>query len=199
MKNLKGLGTDLFRRIRTEYRKSAAVSFGLFLVALILGAFLLGRFLAGRRQSAETEAGLLVKKVEYQNSLVRNKDALKKNLDDLENRWRFIQAKVFTEPSDDLAFSHLQQILVRLATARNMAIKSYKFESPRRVGDFSVLPVNLEWSAPYEEIVAALASIESQPFYLKVSDLEIRSLGGDESLLVRMIVEGYRHHEKVGS
>ena len=196
MKNVKTVWETSFNRIREEYRRSFLVSFGLFLILLLAGFLLISGFLKVRIQSQEAEAGLLKTRLEYRYSLVRHKDDLDKGLTSLENNWRFIQAKVFAETSDDSTLSHIQQMLDKLATAGNIAIRSYKFEGTRRVGNFSVLPVSLEFSAGYEAITSFLNLIENQQYYLKISDLEIRSFEGNENVIVRMVVEGYRYHEK---
>jgi Tfp pilus assembly protein PilO len=196
MKNIKTLWTTSLARMKEEYRKSVIVSLGLFLILLVAGFLLVSRFLSARVQSREAEAGLLIKRLEYRVALVRHKDQVEKELTGLEGNWQFMKTKIFTEASDDVAFSRIQQSLDTLATMRNIAVKSFKFESPGRIGGYSVLPVSLEFSAKYEDAVIFLNLIENHKFFLKISDLEIRCLGGDENMAVRMIVEGYRYHEK---
>jgi len=199
MKSIKTLWQAARAKLREEYRKSFVVSLGLFLILVAACFLLIGRFLSARIHDRDAEAGLLRTRLEYRSTLIRDKDRIEKELAGLENNWLFMKAKVFTETSDDLALSHMQQVLDRQAMTRNLSIKSYKFGGTRRAGDFSVLPVSMEFSAKYEDVIQILNSIENHQYYLKVSDLEIRSFGQDENLQVRMVVEGYRYHEKAAS
>ncbi|MGA2588231.1 MAG: type 4a pilus biogenesis protein PilO [Candidatus Aminicenantales bacterium] len=196
MKNINVLIRTAVQRLRTEYRKSLVVSLGLFLILFIFGFLLISRFLNARLQSMDAEVRLLSSRLNYRQALIQHKDQVEKDLTSLDQNWNFMKTKVFTEASDDLAFSQIQRILDGLATMRGISIKSYKLEAAQQVGAYSVLPVSLEFSTRYEEVVTILNLIEHFSFYLKVTDLDVRSLGADENLAVRMIVEGYRYHEK---
>lgn len=196
MKNLKALTKTAILRFRAEYRKSVVVSLGLYLILLIFGFFLVSRFLNARIQSAEAKVRLLTSRVQYRQTLVQHKDQIEKDLVSLDQNWQFMKTKIFTDTSDDMAFSQIQRILAGLATMQGISIKSYKLEAAQQVGEFTALPVSLEFTARYEEMVTILNLIEHHSNYLKVTDLEVRSLGGDANLTIRMIVEGYRYHEK---
>jgi Tfp pilus assembly protein PilO len=196
MKNLKALTKTAILRFRAEYRKSVVVSLGLYLILLIFGFFLVSRFLNARIQSAEAEVRLLTSRLQYRQTLVQHKDQIEKDLVSLDQNWQFMKTKIFTDTSDDMAFSQIQRILAGLATMQGISIKSYKLEAAQQVGEFTALPVSLEFTARYEEMVTILNLIEHHSNYLKVTDLEVRSLGGDANLTFRMIVEGYRYHEK---
>ena len=196
MKNLKALTKTAILRFRAEYRKSVVVSLGLYLILLIFGFFLVSRFLNARIQSAEAKVRLLTSRLQYRQTLVQHKDQIEKDLVSLDQNWQFMKTKIFTDTSDDMAFSQIQRILAGLATMQGISIKSYKLEAAQQVGEFTALPVSLEFTARYEEMVTILNLIEHHSNYLKVTDLEVRSLGGDANLTIRMIVEGYRYHEK---
>jgi len=196
MKNLKALTKTAILRFRAEYRKSLVVSLGLYLILLIFGFFLVSRFLNARIQSAEAEVRLLTSRLQYRQTLVQHKDQIEKDLVSRDQNWQFMKTKIFTDTSDDMAFSQIQRILAGLATMQGISIKSYKLEAAQQVGEFTALPVSLEFTARYEEMVTILNLIEHHSNYLKVTDLEVRSLGGDANLTFRMIVEGYRYHEK---
>jgi Tfp pilus assembly protein PilO len=199
MKDLKVFLRPAFGRIRAEYRRSPFVSVGVFLILVIVAFAGISRVTGAGIERQEAEARLLAKRLEYRQSLIRNRDRLEKDLAGLEGSRQFIMSKVFTEASDDLAFSRIQQGLEKVAAMQTISIKSYKFEATRRTGNFSILPVSLDFAAPYGDAVTFLNLIEKFPQFLKATDIEMRCLGGDENVTVRLIVEGYRYHEKKAS
>ena len=199
MKNPAPVLKTAVARFRAEYRKSAIVSTGIFLILVIAAFMLVGRFLSSRHRGTAAEAALLEKKLVYRTDLIRHKARIEQDLVSLGNNWRVMRPRLFSETNDDMASAHIQRILDELTAASSVSIKSYKIEAVQKAGDYSILPVSLDLVVNYEDLVAILYQIEKHSYYLKISDLEFRSTGGDADILVRLVVEGYRYHEKANS
>lgn len=196
MKKLSIFINQYLKKIREEYQKRFTVTFGIFLITLIVVFIFISRFVTATNQKKEIESNLLKKQLEYRYSLLNHKEKFEKELGNLENNWKFMKNKVFMDNSNDLAFSRIQQIINELANTRNITVKSYKFEGAKEVENFYILPVSLEISAKYEDFVSILYAIENYNIYLKISHLEIMSFYKNEKLNIRMVVEGYRYYEK---
>jgi len=196
MKKLSIFINQYFKKIREEYQKKFTVSFGVFLVALIIVFIFISRFVTATNQNKGIESNLLKKQLEYRYSLLNHKENFEKELENLENNWKFMKNKVFMDNSNDLTFSRIQQIINEIANTRNVTVKSYKFEEAKEIENFYILPVNLEISGRYEDLVSILYAIENCNNYLKIPHLEIMSFHENEKLNVRMVVEGYRYYEK---
>lgn len=196
MKKLSIFINQYLKKIREEYQKRFTVTFGIFLITLIVVFIFISRFVTATNQKKEIESNLLKKQLEYRYSLLNHKEKFEKELGNLENNWKFMKNKVFMDNSNDLAFSRIQQIINEIANPRNVTVKSYKFEEAKEVENFYILPVSLEISAKYEDFVSILYAIENYNIYLKISHLEIMSFYENEKLNIRMVVEGYRYYEK---
>jgi Tfp pilus assembly protein PilO len=185
-----------FKKIKEEYQKKFIVSFGIFLIALIVIFIVFNQFVTAINEKKEIESNLMKKQLEYRYSLLNHKENFEKELENLENNWKFMKNRVFIDSSNDLTFSRIQQIINEMANTRNVTVKSYKFEEAKEIENFYILPVSLEISAKYEDLVSILYAIENYNIYLKISHLELMSFYENEKLNVRMVVEGYRYYEK---
>lgn len=186
-----------FKKIKEEYRKKSAISFGVFAILLIFLFIFISRFVNSYSHNKETEANLLQKKLEYRYSLINSKVNVEKELERLESNWLFMKSKIFADSTDDLAFSNILRITEELLKKRKVTIKSYKLEEVKKVGNFSILPVRLEFSTPYKNLVSLLYEIENCKNYLKISNVEIRRLSNEENLIVRMVVHTFRYYEEI--
>jgi Tfp pilus assembly protein PilO len=184
------------QRVRQESRKSPLVSVGLLAIALILILLLARQWLGSSLSSLSLEAKALEKEIAYRTSLLSQKDRLAKDLANLETNWKFLEQKFLSAGSNDLAFFDIQKIFDGLAANRKVSVKSYRFNDVKRSGDLYILPVSIELTGSYLDFVSILSAMEIQPKYLRVSDLEIFSTADTESLIVRLVVEGYRYEKK---
>jgi hypothetical protein len=166
------------------------------LIVLILGFMLIGNFLRGAAAAKNTEAAVVEKEIRYRTSLLNRRDGVTAEGKRIGDSWTVLRTKIFSDESSDQAFFQMQQALNRLFTMNRVEIKSFRFDEIRIAGPVSILPVTLEFMAPYAELVSLLYLIESHEKSMKIGRLEITSLNDREALRVTLVVEGFWTHEK---
>jgi len=186
----------LVRIVRDESRKSPIVFLGGMLIVLILGFMLIGNFLRGVAAAKNTEAAVVEKEIAYRVSLLNRKDGVAAEDKRIGRAWTALRTKIYTTESSDLAFSQMRQVLNGLFKTNQAEITSFRFDEIRTAGAVSILPVTLEFAAPYAAVVSILYLIESHDKYMKIGRLDIASLNDREDLRVTLVVEGFWYHEK---
>ena len=186
----------LWSRGRAETARSPWLATGLLAVGLLIALLIFTNFVASSRRDLSIEAVALRKESDYRRLLFERRDRFEQSLDRLQTNWVYLRSRCFQEDGEDMAFSAIQRSLDALAKIRQISVRSYRFEGARREGNLVVLPVNLDFSAPYSAVVSMLFGIENSNKKLAVTDCEILPLSGSEALMVRLTVTGYRYEEK---
>jgi len=196
MKKIRPVFAAYFNKYKEEYKKSFTISFGVFAIALLFLLVFINRIVYTSSHKKETEANLVTAKLEFRYSLMNSIDNVDNELENLETSWLSIENKALVGSSDDLIFSTILQIIETLAREREVTIQSYEFEEVKREGNFSLLPVRFEFSTRYESLVSLLLALENHAIYMRISNMDMQKLQGNNILIVRLVVEVLRHHEE---
>lgn len=179
-------------KVRSGASKSAAGSFGLFLLTVAAGLTAAGLLASSLASRQEAKVQSLSRESVLQRALLDRQGDIERDLAGLEAGWAGLSRRLIREPAQDVALAAVQRTIEAVAGQNGVVIRSYRFEDVRTTGRFSVLPVSLEFSSDFESLAKLLQGIETAEPLLVISDLEIVSPWNNAQLNVRMVVEGFR-------
>jgi ACT domain-containing protein len=143
---------------------------------LVLGQYLVVEPYSARREWVKSQLEIQTNLLERQNRYLKRRTQIEGDLRRLKTKLEALESALLDGDTPPVSASALQETVRKIAAKEGVQIVSTRVLSPKSVGSFLTIPVQLEVSGEVGQLVNLIKGIESNAKLLVVSEVNIRSL-----------------------
>ena len=175
---------------RLSKRERGMVLLALSIFLLILGRYLVVEPYSARRGWVKSQLEIQTQLLEKQSRYLKRRTQLEGDLGQLKIKLEALDSSLLAGDTPPVSASALQEEVREIAAKEGVQIVSTRVLSPKPVGSFLSIPVQIEVSGEIGQVVNLIKGIESSSKLLVVSEVNIRSLVSRVNRRRRPIVRG---------
>ena len=196
---------------RLSKRERGMVLLALSIFLLILGRYLVVKPYSARREWVKSQLEIQTQLLEKQSRYLKRRTQLEGDLGQLKTKLEALDSSLLAGDTPPVSASALQEEVREIAAKEGVQIVSTRVLSPKPVGSFLGIPVQIEVSGEIGQVVNLIKGIESSSKLLVVSEVNIRSLvsrvnrrrrpivRGRGGLRTTLVISGFVHNRKTTS
>ncbi len=161
---------------RLSKRERGMVFLACSIFFLVLGNYLVLEPYSARREWVKSQLEIQTNLLERQNRYLKRRTQIEGDLRRLKTKLEALESALLDGDTPPVSASALQETVRKIAAKEGVQIVSTRVLSPKSVGSFLTIPVQLEVSGEVGQLVNLIKGIESNAKLLVVSEVNIRSL-----------------------
>ena len=165
---------SLWERLSKREKGMVFLAFSIFF--LVLGRFFVVEPYSARREWVKSQLEIQANLLEKQNRYLKRKMQIEGDLRQLRPKLGSLESSLLVGDTPPVSASALQEAVREIAAKVGIQIVSTRVLSPKPVGSFLSIPVQVEVSGEIGQLVNLIKGIESNSKLLVVSEVNIRSL-----------------------
>lgn len=143
---------------------------------LVLGHYFVVEPYSARREWVKSQLEIQTNLLERQNRYLKRRTQIEGDLRRLKTKLETLKSSLLGGDTPPVSASALQETVRKIAAKEGVQIVSTRVLSPKPVGSFLTISVQLEVSGEVGQLVNLIRGIESNAKLLAVSEVNIRSL-----------------------
>ena len=163
-----------WERLSKRERGMAILACSIFF--LVLGNYLVLEPYSARREWVKSQLEIQTNLLERQNRYLKRRTQIEGDLRRLKTKLETLKSSLLGGDTPPVSASALQETVRKIAAKEGVQIVSTRVLSPKPVGSFLTISVQLEVSGEVGQLVNLIRGIESNAKLLAVSEVNIRSL-----------------------
>ncbi|MEE9549844.1 MAG: type II secretion system protein GspM [Candidatus Binatia bacterium] len=163
-----------WERLSKRERRMALLACSIFV--LVLGNYLVLEPYSARREWVKSQLEIQTNLLERQNRYLKRRTQIEGDLKRLKTKLETLKSSLLGGDTPPVSASALQETVRKIAAKEGVQIVSTRVLSPKPVGSFLTISVQLEVSGEVGQLVNLIKGIESNAKFLMVSEVNIRSL-----------------------
>ncbi len=163
-----------WERLSKRERRMALLACSIFF--LVLGNYLVLEPYSARREWVKSQLEIQTNLLERQNRYLKRRTQIEGDLKRLKTKLETLKSSLLGGDTPPVSASALQETVRKIAAKEGVQIVSTRVLSPKPVGSFLTISVQLEVSGEVGQLVNLIKGIESNAKFLMVSEVNIRSL-----------------------
>jgi len=163
-----------WERLSKRERGMALLACSIFF--LVLGHYFVVEPYSARREWVKSQLEIQTNLLERQNRYLKRRTQIEGDLRRLKTKLETLKSSLLGGDTPPVSASALQETVRKIAAKEGVQIVSTRVLSPKPVGSFLTISVQLEVSGEVGQLVNLIRGIESNAKLLAVSEVNIRSL-----------------------
>ena len=163
-----------WERLSKRERGMAILACSIFF--LVLGHYFVVEPYSARREWVKSQLEIQTNLLERQNRYLKRRTQIEGDLKRLKTKLETLKSSLLGGDTPPVSASALQETVRKIAAKEGVQIVSTRVLSPKPVGSFLTISVQLEVSGEVGQLVNLIKGIESNAKFLMVSEVNIRSL-----------------------
>jgi Tfp pilus assembly protein PilO len=169
-------------------REKVLICIALILVVLCILQLLVIKPAYDRLSLAKDKLSNLQREIEKFNSIIWEKETLQKSTQEKKKRLEALFNKIYLFPSPEIATSHMLQDIERIAKNNNIRIQTRNPQKPKRVDEFSLISIRLNFVCSQMDLIRFLHKIYTTEKLYNINYLNIIKDENTPNLKVNLIV-----------
>ncbi len=161
---------------RLSKRERGMVFVACSFLILVLGRYLVIEPYSTRREWVKSQLEIQSNLLKKQTRFLKRRAQLEGDLKQLQTKLETLESSLLVGDTPSVSASALQETVRKVAAKEGVQIVSTRVLSPKPVGSFLTISVQLEVSGEVGQLVNLIRGIESNAKFLMVSEVNIRSL-----------------------